>query len=43
MTALDISVRNLQRKIAINVAEIQNFAANALRRCLQLRFDCPAK
>jgi probable rRNA maturation factor len=37
MTALDISVRNLQRKIAINVAEIQNFAANALRRCLQLR------
>ena len=32
-----ISVRNLQRKIAINVTELQNFAVKALRRCLQLR------
>ena len=37
MTAPDISVRNLQRKIAVNVAELQNFAVKALRRCLQLR------
>src|SRR5438046_9844898 len=37
MTAPDISVRNLQRKIAVNVAELQNFAVKASRRCLQLR------
>jgi|SRR5205823_4298873 len=36
MTALDISVRNLQRKVSVNVAELQNFAAKALRCCLQL-------
>src|SRR5947207_11670355 len=36
MTAPDISVRNLQRKIAVNVAELQNFAVKASRRCLQL-------
>jgi probable rRNA maturation factor len=32
-----ISVRNRQRKIPVNVAELQNFAVKALRRCLQLR------
>ena len=37
MTAPDISVRNRQRKIPVNVAEFQNFAVKALRRCLQLR------
>src|SRR5437763_16860352 len=37
MTAPDISVRNLQRKVSVNVAELQNFAVKALRRCLQLR------
>ncbi|HYY35289.1 MAG TPA: rRNA maturation RNase YbeY [Candidatus Binatia bacterium] len=36
MTAPDISVRNLQRKIPVNVVELQNFAAKAMRRCLQL-------
>jgi probable rRNA maturation factor len=37
MTAPAISVRNLQRKIPVNVIELQNFAAKAIRRCLQLR------
>jgi probable rRNA maturation factor len=32
-----ISVRNLQRKIPLNVAELQEFAVKAVRRCLQLR------
>src|SRR5881397_830158 len=32
-----ISVRNLQRKIRINVGELENFAAMAVQRCLQLR------
>jgi probable rRNA maturation factor len=32
-----ISVRNRQRKIPVNVAELQNFAVKALRRCLVLR------
>ena len=36
MTAPDISVRNLQRKVSVDVAELQNFAAKALRCCLQL-------
>lgn len=31
-----VSVRNLQRKIRVNVARLQMFAAKALRRCLQL-------
>jgi len=30
-------VRNLQRKIRVNVAELQEFAAKVMRRCLQLR------
>jgi probable rRNA maturation factor len=37
MTAPEICVRNLQRKIAVNLAELQDFAVKALRRCLQLR------
>jgi len=37
MTASEISVRNLQQKIAVNVTELENFAAKAIRRCLQLR------
>ena len=31
-----ISVRNLQRKISVNVAELERFAANALQHCLHL-------
>ena|SRR5438128_323427 len=37
MTAPEISVRNLQRKVRVNVAELQRFAAKAVLRCLQLR------
>jgi probable rRNA maturation factor len=37
MTAPDIFVRNRQRKIRINVAELQDFAAKAVRKSLQLR------
>jgi probable rRNA maturation factor len=36
MTAPDISVRNRQRKIPLNIADLQMFAAKAMRRCLQL-------
>jgi probable rRNA maturation factor len=32
-----ISVRNLQRKFSVNVAELEEFAANAVRHCLQLQ------
>jgi probable rRNA maturation factor len=32
-----ISVRNLQRKIPVNVTELQQFAVKVLRPCLQLR------
>ena len=32
-----ISVRNVQRKISVNIAELERFAANALRHCLDLR------
>jgi probable rRNA maturation factor len=32
-----IGVRNLQRNILVNVVELENFAANAVRLCLQLR------
>ena len=31
-----VNVRNLQRKIPVNVLELQNFAAKATLRCLQL-------
>jgi len=37
MTAPDISVRNRQRKIPVNVDDLQVFTVKALRRCLQLR------
>jgi probable rRNA maturation factor len=36
MTGPDIFVRNLQRKIRVNVAELQDFAAKAVRKSLQL-------
>jgi probable rRNA maturation factor len=36
MTAPDISVRNRQRKIPVNVADLEIFAGKALWRCLQL-------
>ena len=32
-----ISVRNFQRKIGVNVGELETFAAGAVQRCLQLR------
>jgi probable rRNA maturation factor len=32
-----IRVRNLQRKIAVNVGELEDFAAAAVQRCLPLR------
>jgi probable rRNA maturation factor len=32
-----INVRNRQRKIPVNVADLQIFAVKALRRCVQLR------
>ena len=39
MTVPDISVRNLQRKIPVNVSELEKFARDAVNRCLQLRKD----
>ena len=32
-----VSVRNLQRRISVNVAELERFAVNAVKRCLQLQ------
>ena len=37
MTAPEIFVRNRQRKIRVNVAELQDFATKAVRKSLQLR------
>ena len=37
MTVPEISVRNLQRKISVNVAELQKFSGDALKRCLRLQ------
>jgi probable rRNA maturation factor len=37
MTVPEILVRNLQRKISVNVAELEKFARDALSRCLQLQ------
>jgi probable rRNA maturation factor len=37
MTVPEISVRNLQRKISVNIAELERFAGNAVKRCLQLQ------
>ena len=32
-----MGVRNAQRKISVNIGELESFAANAVDRCLQLR------
>ena len=32
-----VSLRNLQRRIPVNVAELEQFADDALKRCLQLK------
>ena len=32
-----VSVRNVQRKISVNIGELESFAANAVEHCLQLR------
>jgi len=37
MTVPKICVRNLQRRIPVNVADLQQHAMKVLRRCLQLR------
>jgi probable rRNA maturation factor len=37
MRVPEISVRNLQRKISINVAELEKFASNAVQQALQLQ------
>ena len=37
MTVPKISVRNLQRKISVNVAELEKFAGNAVQHSLQLQ------
>ena len=36
MTVPEITVRNLQRKIPVNVAELEKFAGNAVQHSLQL-------
>jgi probable rRNA maturation factor len=40
-TAPQIIVRNLQRAVPIDVADLENFTVNALRLCLQLRKSEP--
>ena len=37
MTVPKVSVRNLQRKISVNVAGLQKFAVKAVQNCLQLQ------
>jgi len=37
MTVPKIMLHNLQRKISINVAELEKFAGNAVQHCLQLQ------
>src|SRR5215217_4194704 len=37
MTVKEITVRNLQRKISVNVGELEKFTGDALKRCLQLK------
>ena len=37
MTAPEIIVHNLQRKILVNVAELERFAGNAAQNCLQVQ------
>jgi probable rRNA maturation factor len=36
MTVPEISVHNLQRKVSVNVAELEKFAGNAVQHSLQL-------
>jgi len=40
-TAPQIIIRNLQRAVPIDVADLENFAVKALRLCLQLRKSEP--
>jgi len=37
MTVPEISVRNLQRRTLVNIADLETFAADAVKRCLQLQ------
>jgi len=37
MTGPEITVHNLQRKISVNVAELEKFASNAVQHSLQLQ------
>jgi probable rRNA maturation factor len=37
MTVPEISVRNLQRKTSVDVADLETFAADAVKRCLRLQ------
>ena len=37
MRVPEIAARNLQRKISVNVDELEKFARDALKRCLQLQ------
>jgi probable rRNA maturation factor len=37
MAVTKISVRNVQRKIRVNVTALEQFAARAVRRCLQVQ------
>ena len=37
MTVPKITVQNLQRRISVNVAELEKFAGNAVKRSLQLQ------
>jgi probable rRNA maturation factor len=38
-----IHVRNLQRKVPVNIVELQSFTAKAVRRCLQLHKRKPTE
>jgi len=37
MTLPEIPVHNLQRKTSVNIAELETFAADAVKRCLRLQ------
>jgi probable rRNA maturation factor len=37
MTVAEITVRNRQRKIAVNVSDLEVFAGDAVKRCLKLK------
>jgi len=36
MTVPEITVRNLQRKVSVSIAELEKFSENAVQHCLQL-------